>query len=66
MWKRGLMILTEKQLLDILPFGRSTLRKKIKNKEFPAPRQVSERRIGWLDSEVKEWEKNTPIASSFK
>jgi len=40
----------------------STVQKLVREAEFPKPRQLSGRRVGWLTREVDEWTEARPIA----
>jgi prophage regulatory protein len=40
----------------------STVKRMIREKEFPKPRQLSKRRVGWLVREVKEWSEARPVS----
>ena len=42
-------------VLRVVPFSRSTLWKKIKSREFPAPVKLSERVTAWEVSAVRKW-----------
>jgi len=35
----------------------------VKKGELPAPRQISDRKIGWLESDIEAWEKSRPVVS---
>lgn len=41
----------------------STIQNMIARAEFPAPRELSSRRVGWLYREVMEWAENRPVSS---
>lgn len=49
-------LLTMKQLLEIVPVGRSTLKRMIKNEEFPSARYISSHKRVWYDDEIQEWQ----------
>jgi prophage regulatory protein len=38
-----------------VPYGREHLRTKIKEGTFPAPVPISDRAIGWIESEIDDW-----------
>jgi prophage regulatory protein len=40
----------------------STVQRMIREREFPQPRQLSKRRVGWLVREVKEWSEARPVS----
>ena len=41
----------------------ATIQKMVRTGEFPAPRQLSGRRVGWLLREVEEWAENRPVSN---
>jgi prophage regulatory protein len=43
------------QVMDSTGLGRSTVYKYIADGKFPIPIQLSERCVGWLESEVQQW-----------
>lgn len=43
------------QVMDSTGLGRSTIYKYIAEGKFPHPLQLSERCVGWLESEVQQW-----------
>ncbi len=46
--------LSEKEILGgIVPWGRTTLWRKVRAGEFPPPRALSENRKGWLESQCR-------------
>ena len=58
--------LSEKEILEtIVPWGRTTLWRKVRASAFPAPRALSDNRKAWLQSEVSDWLKNRPIAAAY-
>lgn len=40
----------------------TTIQREVRDGKFPAPRQLSGRRVGWLVREVEEWAENRPIS----
>lgn len=46
------------QVIDSTGLGRSTIYKFIAEGKFPAPLKLSERCVGWLESEIHQWIKN--------
>lgn len=48
-------ILRRKTVEQRVGLGCSSLYNKIKAGEFPAPIKISERAVGWLESEIEEW-----------
>jgi prophage regulatory protein len=53
--EQTMKILQLKQVIDITGLGRSSIYKYVSQGKFPLPLQLTERRVGWLDSEVKQW-----------
>jgi prophage regulatory protein len=43
------------QVRDRVPLSKSTIHRKVKSGEFPQPRQLGKRSIGWVESEVTAW-----------
>jgi len=41
----------------------SVLKRLVREKRFPAPRQLSERRVGWLVRELEEWMNARPVSN---
>jgi len=42
--------------------GETTIQRMIREGEFPAPRQLSGRRVAWLVREIEEWAENRPVS----
>lgn len=40
----------------------TTIQREVREGKFPAPRQLSGRRVGWLVREVEEWAENRPVS----
>lgn len=40
----------------------TTLKRLVRKKEFPQPRKLSGRRVGWLVKEVEEWADTRPVS----
>ena len=49
-------MLTEAQVLDLLPFGRTTLHNLIKTGGFPRGTHVSPNRVAWFADQVAGWQ----------
>jgi predicted DNA-binding transcriptional regulator AlpA len=58
-------MLTEQQVLDLLPFGRTTLFSLIKTGGFPRGTYVSPNRRAWFADDIIRWQtaiaKNNPL-----
>jgi prophage regulatory protein len=52
---KGEQVIRPKELCRLIGLSRQTLWRLSKSGEFPAPRQLSVRSVGWLRSEVDEW-----------
>jgi predicted DNA-binding transcriptional regulator AlpA len=63
-------MLTEPQVLDLLPFGRTTLHNLIKTGGFPRGVYVSPNRRAWFAGDVARWqnaiETNNPYFNSHR
>lgn len=46
----------------VVSLSESTLQSMVRQGNFPAPRKMSERRVGWLMREIEEWAENRPIS----
>lgn len=44
-----------KELLAIIPIGKSTLYAMIQAGEFPKPVTIGRRAVGWREREISEW-----------
>jgi len=45
------------EVLGVTGFSATTLWREIRAERFPPPIQVSPNRVGWLESQVREWQK---------
>jgi prophage regulatory protein len=54
-------ILTKRQVLARVPISYPTLWTMMKKGLFPRSRELSEERVGWLESEIDSWIENLPI-----
>lgn len=48
-------LLRTEQVLEIVPFARRTLHEEVSAGRFPAPIQISPRRVAWDENEVLAW-----------
>jgi len=59
--------LSEKTILDqLVPWGRTTLWRKVRAGDFPPPRKISQNRKAWLESEVSDWISARPVADAYR
>lgn len=49
-------------ITKIIGLSTSTVQDLIRKGEFPAPRQMSGRRVGWLLREIKAWAESRPVS----
>lgn len=47
----------------ILSLSETTVQLMVREARFPAPRQLSGRRVGWLLREIEEWADNCPVSN---
>lgn len=50
-----MLILREKQVLELVPFSRMTLYRLEKQGGFPKRIKLAPHRVGWLETEIREW-----------
>lgn len=50
------------QVAAAVSLAETTIQRQVRDGEFPAPRQISGRRVGWLVREVEEWAESRPIS----
>lgn len=43
----------------------AVIHKLVRQAQFPKPRSISDRRVGWLTSEVKEWAATRPASENL-
>ena len=59
-------LLSEKEILNrVIPWGRTTLWRKVREGKFPAPRALSSNRKAWLESEISDWISKCPVAPQY-
>lgn len=46
----------------LVDLATSTIQKMVVNKEFPAPRLLTSRRVAWLLREVEDWAEQRPVS----
>ncbi|MGY4261425.1 putative DNA-binding transcriptional regulator AlpA [Bradyrhizobium sp. USDA 4516] len=49
-------MLSEEKVLEIVPFSRATLWRKIKGDKFPPPHHASAKRVFWYEDEIVKWQ----------
>lgn len=56
-------VLPLEQAADYLALSVSTFQRLIRENKAPQPRQLSDRRVGWLTRELSEWADGLPVSS---
>jgi prophage regulatory protein len=46
----------------MLSLAMSTVQRLVREKQFPAPRQISAGRVGWLVREIEDWAETRPVS----
>lgn len=60
------IVLDLPSLAAVLSLSESTIQKLTReSKDFPKPRQLSGRRVGWLSKEVQDWAESRPISEQL-
>lgn len=52
--------LSKKQVMKRTSLSYSTIWRHMRTGDFPQSRKLSSRRVGWLESEIEEWEASRP------
>jgi prophage regulatory protein len=47
---------------DAVSLAEATIQREVREGKFPAPRQLSGRRVGWLVREIEEWAETRPVS----
>jgi prophage regulatory protein len=45
---------------EAISLAATTIQREVREGTFPAPRQISGRRVGWLVREIEEWAESRP------
>jgi len=54
-------MLSKKQVIERTGLSYTTIWRRVKAGDFPAPCQLSPNRIGWPDEKIDKWEKSRPV-----
>jgi prophage regulatory protein len=57
------LVYTKDELPGVTKLGLSTIEEEIRNGNFPPPRELSRRRVGWLRREIVEWLESRPVST---
>jgi prophage regulatory protein len=49
-------MLTEKQVLDLIPVARSTIQQWVARATFPKPVKIGPHRIAWFEDDIVAWQ----------
>lgn len=56
------LVYTKDELPGVTKLGLSTIEEEIRNGNFPPPRELSKRRVGWLAWEIRDWLTSRPVS----
>ena len=56
------LLLRTREVLELVPVGRSTLWRLVQRSEFPRPIRIGPRAVGWRVSDIEEWLESWPEA----
>lgn len=59
--QQSIVMLKRKQVETVTGLSRSSIYSKMETGTFPTPIKLSERSVGWLESEVQEWLQNRVV-----
>ena len=59
-------ILRIKDILKITGMSNSTIYELIKSNEFPRPKRLGKRAVGWLPEDIKNWLDSRPLGGSWE
>lgn len=55
--------LPERVVLQLIRKSRSTLKRWVASGNFPAPRKLGPRSLGWIEAEVDDWMRSRPAGA---
>ncbi len=61
--QKALRVLRLPELREKVGLGTSKIYEMIADGEFPAPRKITGRAVGWLEYEIDEWLLSRPVAA---
>lgn len=56
------LVYTKEELPTVTKMSASTIEEEIRNGNFPPPRELSKRRVGWLAWEIRDWLAKRPVS----
>jgi prophage regulatory protein len=54
-------MISKAEVVSRIGLSAPTIWRRVKAGDFPKPRQLTPNRIGWLESEIEEWELSRPL-----
>ena len=51
------------EMPDVVKLAPATVQRLVRLNQFPAPRQLSPHRVGWLYRELVEWSESRPVSN---
>jgi len=58
------MLLDKFEVVKKTGMSLSSIRRNVKRGTFPAPRQISERKIAWVTTEIQNWIDSLPVVTT--
>ena len=55
-----------KDVIKITAMSNSTIYELIKSNDFPRPKRIGKRAVGWLAGDIQSWIDNRPTAGSWE
>jgi prophage regulatory protein len=52
-------------VIETVSLAESTIQRMIREGEFPKPRKISAKRVGWLVREIEEWAETRPVSDQL-
>ena len=59
-------ILRIKEVIKVTAMSNSTIYELIKSNEFPRPKKIGKRAVGWLAGDIQSWLDNRPSGGSWE
>jgi prophage regulatory protein len=59
------LFLRKPAVLAAVGFSHATLHRLVARGEFPAPRKIGERAVGWLTADVERWAASRPVSDNL-
>ena len=59
-------ILRIKDVIKITAMSNSTIYELIKSNDFPRPKRIGKRAVGWLENDIQNWVDSRPLGGSWE